>query len=170
MRYMFMHRLYILFFLTYLTWTACINAPDFDDTPTLTYVGMSKTAMVQNELGRDSIILQLQYTDGDGNVGVEDGAFDKNVIVRDSRFNEIYAQFSTPIIPQQGANNGIDVDLSLLILNDCCLYPPEDSIPACSQTSRYPTNEFFFSITIEDQDGNISNEVQTDLITLQCIR
>ena len=131
---------------------------------------MSKSSMIQDELGRDSIILQLRYTDGDGNVGVQDGDPAKNVIVRDSRFNEIYAQFSTPIIPQQGANNGIDVDLTLLILNDCCLYPPEDSIPACSQTSRYPTNEFFFTVTIEDQDGNISNEVQTDMVTLQCIR
>lgn len=150
--------------------SSCVTAPNYSDTPELTFVSMSKNQMIQSELGTDSLWINLKFTDGDGNVGVPEGQFDQNVTIYDSRTDEVYARFSTPAIPQEGANNGVEADLTILLLNECCFYEPtpQDTIPACSIVEAYPTNTMHFRITIRDQDGNISNEVQTDPLTLIC--
>lgn len=155
----------IYYLVLVLSCAGCVTAPDFSDTPVLEYVSISSTSVVQSSLGIDSILLILRFTDGDGNVGVPDGDRDQNITIIDNRTGVNYATFSTPVIPEQGVGNGVDVDVRLLLLNDCCVYT-DPSIPACSIVDT--TNVVTFDITIKDQDGNVSNTVTTDPITFIC--
>ena len=150
----------------------CITAPDFSDVPTLYYEGISKSTMVQASLGNDTLLLFLRFTDGDGDVGQGTGTFGPNIQVRDNRTGDIYANFLTPEIPAAGANNGIDVDLSIVLTNDCCIYEPITNLPPCDveNIDSGTTNSLQLTITIKDRAGNVSNEVVTDPITLICRR
>jgi hypothetical protein len=142
-----------------------VTAPDFDDTPVLEFVSFSKSSMIQSTIGTDTVVMTLRFTDGDGDVGVPDGDPNQNIELIDRRTNFRYATFSTPEIPAEGVGNGIDVQVRILLLNDCCVYD-DPSIPACTPLDEM--NELSFDITIKDQAGNVSNIVTSPVINLIC--
>lgn len=147
---------------------SCVNAPDFGPVPTLEYVSMTNLSMNQSPLNSDTTIVSLDFTDGDGDLGFSMETAGENIFVIDNRTGEFYDRFRIPAIPEQGANNGVSGTINMVLLNTCCVFPPQDSIPACESPSQYPDNQLTFTIYMEDRAGNRSNEVITPPITLRC--
>lgn len=149
---------------------ACNPASDFPDTPILGFKSMSKNVMNQGSVNNDSILVILSFSDGDGDITITDNSQNKlNLIVRDSRTGLDYGKFKIPEIPESGANNGISGDIQILLFNACCIFPPQDSIPACSAPPQHPDNELIWEFELRDNAGNISNTVMSPVVQLICI-
>ena len=119
--------------------SSCINAPDLPDEPTLEFVSLSKLMMMQAPLNGDTTILTLDFTDGDGDIGFGMSTTGSNIFVIDNRTGEFFDRFRIPAIPEQGANNGITGTINMVLLNTCCVFPPQDSIPACESPKSVAT-------------------------------
>ena len=70
------HPVLLLFGITLLL-SSCWNEPDFDDTPRIEFLGLStfKRLPPQGGVGgaeRDSVVITLNFTDGDGDLGLFD--------------------------------------------------------------------------------------------------
>jgi len=148
--------------------TGCVNAPRYSDTPEIEFISFTNTTMDQAPLNSDTTIMSIKFTDGDGDIGFEIGTPGENIFIIDNRTNEIFDRFRAPAIPPQGANNGVSGEINMVLLNTCCIFPPQDSIPNCESPVQYPTNELTFTVYIEDRAGNKSNEIVTPPITLNC--
>ena len=148
--------------------TGCINAPNYSDSPEIEFISFTNLTMNQAPLNSDTTILSLKFTDGDGDIGFEMGTPGENIFIIDNRTNEIFDRFRAPAIPPQGANNGVSGEINMVLLNTCCVFPPQDSIPNCESPDQFPTNELTFTVYIQDRAGNRSNEIVTPAITLNC--
>lgn len=147
---------------------SCINSPDYSNTPTLEFVSLSNLQMSQRPLNSDTTIVTIEFTDGDGDIGFSTETPGENIFVIDDRTGEFYDRFRVPAIPEQGANNGVSGIINMVLLNTCCIFPPQDSIPACESPVQYPDNDLTFTIYMVDRAGNKSNEVKTPAIKLKC--
>lgn len=147
---------------------SCINAPKYSDIPEIEFIGFSNLVMDQSPLNSDTTVLSISFTDGDGDIGFEMETPGENIFIVDNRTNEIYDRFRVPSIPAEGANNGVSGEINMVLLNTCCVFPPQDSIPNCESPVQYPTNELSFTVYIQDRAGNKSNEIVTSSITLNC--
>ncbi len=147
---------------------SCINSPDYSDKPTLEFVSLSNLQMSQRPLNSDTTIVSLKFTDGDGDIGFSTDIPGENIFIIDDRTGEFYDRFRVPAIPEQGANNGVSGTINMVVLNTCCIFPPQDSIPACESPAQYPDNDLTFTIYMVDRAGNKSNEVKTPVIKLKC--
>lgn len=155
---------YFLFLSILVYFLACSSAPDFDDVPKIEFVSVSKSEMMQCPVGLcDSIFITLNFEDGDGDVG-EDQVIDLNVI--DNRSGDTYENKSIPMLPEQGASNGISGQITFKLFSSCCIFP--DGIPSCESPEDYPTNELSLSIYMTDRAGNESNTITTSVVTLLC--
>ena len=160
---------YILFIAVILFGTySCINSPNYSDTPELEFVSISNNEMSQRPLNSDTTIVTLKFTDGDGDIGFSAEYPGENIFVIDDRTGEFYDRFRVPAITEQGANNGVSGTIDMVLLNTCCIFPPQDSIPACESPAQYPDNNLTFTIYMIDRAGNKSNEVKTSAIKLTC--
>ncbi len=140
--------------------TACIQPPDYPIEPEIEFVSVSKSEVLQ---AIDTFRINFAYTDGDGDIGLDLDDPDNNVIITDSRtgFEE---SFKVPVVPQQGASNGISGEISLLVFASCCL----NSNPICLPTTEANPEEVTYTIQMFDKSGNASNIIQTSPIYLIC--
>lgn len=159
----------ILFvFALWLIVSACNTGPDESSVPELSFIGMTKNELVQG-INADTVFVTLGFVDGDGDISISENNPDKlNLTVRDMRTGNISDRFVVPEIPASGASNGIRGEMTVKMLSVCCVYPVMDSIPPCSVTSLYPTNELVWEYTLTDDAGNVSNAVVTSPINLIC--
>ncbi|MDF1698159.1 MAG: hypothetical protein P1U56_20090 [Saprospiraceae bacterium] len=147
---------------------SCINAPKYSEIPEIEFISFSNLEMDQSPLNSDTTILSIGFTDGDGDIGFEMETTGENIFIIDNRTEEIFDRFRVPSIPPEGANNGVSGEINMVLLNTCCVFPPQDSIPNCESPMQYPTNDLTFTIYIVDRAGNKSNEIITPPITLNC--
>ena len=140
--------------------TACIQPPDYNIEPEIEFVNVSKSQVMQ---AIDTFRINFSYTDGDGDIGLDLDDPNNNVIIIDSRtgFEE---SFKVPVVPQQGASNGISGEISLLVFASCCL----NSNPICLPTQDANPEEITYTIQMFDQAGNASNIIETTPIFLIC--
>jgi len=140
--------------------TACIQPPDYPIEPKIEFVSVSKSEVAQ---AVDTFRINFAYMDGDGDIGLDLDDPENNVIITDSRtgFDET---FKVPVIPQQGASNGISGEISLLVFASCCL----NSNPICLPTPNTNPEEIIYTIRMFDKAGNASNTIQTSPIFLIC--
>lgn len=125
--------------------------------------------MNQGRLLQDSLTLSFAFRDGDGNLGSGAAGLRENIILTDTRTNEVLTSYKIPDLPPSGAKGGIEGSILLKVYTECCLFPPIDSIPACSAVpDLYPSNVFTVKIKLQDDAGNMSNEVESSPITLLC--
>lgn len=155
----------ITFTIVMMSIIGCIKAPNINNTPTLTFVSLSKSVMDQGDLNNDSIIVTLDFTDGDGDIGAPINGSKPNLTVIDNRNGEIYDNIKLPLIPQEGAGNGVKGTIYLKLYTVCCLF---DDRPNCTQSPEL-TNQLSLDISIVDNAGNQSNIVTTSNIELRCI-
>jgi len=140
--------------------TACVQPPDYPIEPEIEFLSISKSEVLQ---AIDTFIIAFSYTDGDGDIGLDLDDPDNNVIITDSRtgFEET---FKVPVIPQQGATNGISGKISLLVFASCFL----NSNPICLPTPNANPEEIVYTVRMFDKAGNESNTIQTSPIMLIC--
>ena len=160
--------LFSLLVIAAITYTSCINAPSYSDIPEIEFVGFTNRIMDQAPVNSDTTFLTISFTDGDGDIGFDSETTGENIFIIDNRTNEIFDRFRAPAIPPEGANNGVSGEIRMLLLNTCCVFPPQDSIPNCESPPQYPTNDLSFTIYIEDRAGNQSNRIVTPPIILNC--
>lgn len=148
---------------------ACVQPPDYPEEPVIEYIGFNTLVFPQGgpNTGSDTLVLEFAFTDGDGDLGYEDGTVD--VFITDSRTGFENAR-KLPVIPREGIGNGISGEITLRFPNQpsefCCLYP--DGAQGCLPNADFPVDSFFFEIQIQDRSGNRSNMIKTETVTLIC--
>ena len=100
----------------------------------------------------DSVVIQLTYTDGDGDLG-ENGSGIENAFITDSRNNLTYT-FRIRQLAPDNANVIIRGKLSIVV--------PAVSLVNSSSTSETAT----FDIYIKDRAGHQSNTITTSIVTV----
>ena len=129
--------------------------------PYIEYVSVSQTYLQQN--AQDSVFLSFYFEDGDGNIGSD--TFN-NVFVSDSRTGLNIASFKIPaslgLNPNNNKSSGV---VSILLFAPCCIYPDSSS---CYVQPLFPNRTMQFEIQIVDNEGNYSNRINSEIITLDC--
>ncbi|MBK8054167.1 MAG: hypothetical protein IPK35_13075 [Saprospiraceae bacterium] len=141
---------------------------EYPDIPSLEFVGFSKNTLNQSDIGGDTLLMTLKFTDGDGDFGTEDRKTEPNIFVKDLRTNQTLRQYKAPFIPLEGTKNGVSGKINIVFLTTCCVFPPATGITPCSKVPQYPKNDLSMEIYIKDRAGNSSNIVTTPPITLNC--
>jgi len=147
---------------------ACNSSPDFPVEPVIAFEGINKTVYNQNFQGTDTIVIQLSFTDGDGDLGDENNALDIEIV--DSRTDSIFERPSLPLLPLQGSENGVEGEIFIRSViqpqSDFCCIPPSGR--SCQSEPNFPEDETTFKIRIRDRAGNWSNQVESPVITINC--
>lgn len=156
-----------LFFVFFIA--ACVQPPDYPDTPVIFYKSLNKNVIAQGNSNNvaDTLAVSFEFEDGDGDIGSDGDSLD--VFLTDSR-DGFVNKFKLPVIPDQGTGNGISGEVTLFVPNQpfniCCTYP--DGAQACLPNANFPTDTFSFTIQMRDRDGRLSNKIQTETITILC--
>jgi len=161
-----MYRLLLPFIILLFLQFACKKDNSVSSVPTIEFVTLSKDTIIQGRQLNDSLIITLNFEDGDGDIGYEDNV--ANIFLKDSR-DDFIKEYASPVIPISGAANGVSGEIRILIttlFNVCCIF--DNGQDPCTKGISQPFNEFTYSIFIEDREGNRSNEVSTSTITLRC--
>jgi len=163
---------YLLGFVGLAIWlSGCANAPTYPIEPEIEYVGMNRTEILQsrNNVSQiDTLIIRFSFTDGDGDLGDADSI---NIFMTDSR-DGFRHSFKVNEIPQLGSGDGISGEIALKITNSpstkffCCTFPNTNL--ACIPSEEFPVDEMFYTLQIRDRAGNLSNEIQTEPISILC--
>ena len=150
---------FVAFALVVVGFVTCIRPPDYPIIPRIAFVRMTKNTLKQGNTSSDSLRLTLSFEDGDGDIGSNDSL---NVFLKDTRQSGATPEsFRMPLVPEQGAKNGISGEISLLVYTTCCL-------PGCGSQLNKPVDSLFYDVYIKDRAGNKSNVVRTPLIALKC--
>jgi len=158
----------IVGYLLLIQFVSCDISPGFSDTPSIEFVGISKDTLVQNSLLTDSIFLTISFRDGDGDLGTMGAGITENIIITDSRTDDIYDRFRIPPLDIAGAMTGIEGTITMKVYTTCCQFPEEEMIIPCEAPSQFPTNELTLFIKLIDDSGKESNPVASSPITLLC--
>jgi hypothetical protein len=151
--------------------SSCVQPPDYPNEPIIEYVGVNQNIISQGNgnSGLETLAVTFSFTDGDGDIGATNDSLD--VALYDSRQPDgAPVPFRLPIVPDQGTGNGISGEITVRIdnqpFNICCTYP--DGSPTCFPNANFPTDTFSYTIQIQDRAGNLSNRIQTEVITILC--
>ena len=145
----------------------CVQPPDYPDEPVIEFKNQSKSQMFQSKFGQDSVTITFTFTDGDGDLGFTDDQ--ESIFITDGRDSFAKPSYRIPYIEQQGAGNGISGEISIVVPTTCCIYPGT-GIPPCDTSANAPQmrDTVFYYLQIKDRAGHLSNQIQTDPITLIC--
>jgi len=144
----------------------CVKPPDYPNEPVIEFMSLSKTTMLQTPLGQDSILISFNFTDGDGNLGSQNG--EPNIFIKDGRDNFDKPAYQIPYIEPQGAGNGISGMISIVVPTTCCIYTDANGFKYSCETVPINFDTLTFLISIKDRSGNESNQIETPPIGLIC--
>jgi hypothetical protein len=143
---------------------ACATPPDYPIEPYIEFISLSKNSMLQSSIpNKDSTLLTLYFTDGDGDLGSDDSLA---IFLIDKRDDFKQPGFRIPFIGEQGVGKGISGELYIAIPTTCCYF--EDGRTPCEKSSSGETDEVIYEIYIKDRAGNMSNKIDIAPITLRC--
>ncbi|HNQ11613.1 MAG TPA: hypothetical protein PKH65_04915 [Bacteroidia bacterium] len=120
----------------------------FSGIPEIKLISVSPTLIKEFS---DSIVFRIEYTDGDGNLGVNDPNID-NLFLVDNRIPLTYS-FRIQQLSPTGSNISIKGDIVLTLNN---------TVITDSSSSQIVS----YSIYVKDQSGNTSNTVTTPQLTV----
>jgi len=143
----------------------CLDTPNYADEPYIEFLSLSKDTMLQGYFLEDSIIVSFRFEDGDGDLGRKAQDEANNVFFIDERTGGVET-YGIPAIPQEGAANGVEGEIRIVLFTLCCIY--DDGTDPCIPHDTIPFEEVQFRIYILDQAGHKSNEILTSPITLRC--
>jgi hypothetical protein len=148
---------------------ACVKPPVYPAEPVIAFKGMSKTLISQRGLGKDTLAITFDFTNGDRDLNFMS---DKgSIILTDTRDNFENSRYRIGSLDLQGGGNGISGEVTFLIANDviCCIYPFDSGIVPCDiANAPQSLDTMSFKIRIKDRAGNISNTIETPPFYLQC--
>ena len=120
----------------------------FDRVPKIRIIEASHNSLVQFQ---DSPVLKIEYEDGDGDLGTSDPDVN-SILVQDSRLENPDEYYLPPLAPE-GAEVSITGTFNLVLLPTFLL-------------GNGTEEKVIFSIKLFDRAGNVSNEVETEEITV----
>lgn len=144
----------------------CVDSPNFPVEPRIEFVGLSKDTMQQGLFQQDSLTVVFKFEDGDGDIGRTDQAPDNNVFFVDERTGTLDNTFGIPEIPEEGAGNGVEGTVRILLFSTCCIYA--DGADPCTVNPNSPYDTVRYRIYMKDRAGHTSNEIVTPPIVLIC--
>lgn len=152
-------------FLLVLTF-GCVTPPEYPIVPAIEYLRMTKDTLPRGSMS-DSTLVTLSFTDGDGDIGRKDTVSD--IFITDNRDGNV-TPGRIPFVPELGASNGIKGEISVVIDNSCCIFPPPDTLyDGCFDVlPQHPYDAVIYSIYIKDRKGNMSNTVELPPIYIRC--
>ena len=145
----------------------CLNAPDYPDTPFIEFLSVSKDTLLQGQFMEDSLFVTFNFQDGDGDIGREEQDTTNNVFFIDERSGVVDNTFGIPAIPEEGAANGVEGEIKILLFSTCCYYS-DGMVDACEQHPTILFDTVQYRIYIMDRAGHKSNEILTSPIILKC--
>lgn len=153
----------------FLGWTAwqCVEPPDYPIEPVIEFISFSKNTLRQTPLGADSVIINIGFTDGDGDLGFQNT--EPSIFIIDGRDSFSKPSYRIPYIDQQGAGNGISGEISILLPTTCCIYTdPLTGFKLSCENVPVPFDSVFYYIQIRDRAGHYSNQIATPKLRLIC--
>jgi hypothetical protein len=144
----------------------CLDTPNFPDEPFIEFLSVSKDTMQQGIFMEDSLIVRFRFEDGDGDIGREGQGDENNVFFIDERTGTIDNTFGLPAIPEEGAANGVEGEVRIVLFSTCCIY--NDGLDPCLPNPSVPYDTVQYRIYMKDQAGHVSNEILTSPIILRC--
>ena len=76
---------------------------------------MTQDTLKQGNFQQDSLIVVFKFEDGDGDIGRTDQEPENNVFFIDERTGTLDNTFGIPEIPQEGAGNGVEGEIRILL-------------------------------------------------------
>lgn len=140
---------------------SCSIEPVFSIVPEVEFIDIQPRTAVEN---RDSILITINFTDGDGDLGDLPSSGTQSIIVRDMRVlpdgsllpdSLAISRFSIPDLSSNARNPSIQGRIFITL-------SPTLVFPRNLDEQRIP-----FSISIQDRAEHISNVVLTDEILLK---
>ncbi len=160
-----MYRLLFLFVvLTFIF--GCVEPPDYPVEPEIKFVSMSKQYLKQGSQNEDTLFVQFSFTDGDGDLGSDGEQESPNVFLIDSRDGFEGNTYKLPMVPTEGAGNGISGTVDLKLYTSCCLF--DDGTGPCGLSASKTQDTLYYTLYIEDRAGHKSNEIEVGPIYLLC--
>ena len=144
----------------------CLDAPDYPDEPFIEFISVSKDTLQQGIFMQDSLTVTFRFQDGDGDIGREHQADANNVFFIDERTGTLDNTFGIPAIPVEGAGNGVEGTVKILLFSTCCLYT--DGTDPCVPHPEVAFDTVQYRIYMTDQANHKSNEILTTPIILRC--
>ena len=120
----------------------------FDRVPKIRIVEASHNTLVQFQ---DSLVLKIEYEDGDGDLGTSNPDVN-SIFVQDSRLENPDEYYLPPLAPESSTVS-ITGTFNLVLLPTFLL-------------GNGTEEKVIFSIKLFDRAGNVSNEVETEEITV----
>lgn len=140
---------------------ACFNPDSYPPEPAITAISIDPTS-IANLTG--SFKINIQFQDGDGNLGTTEQSPEANVFVIDKRdgfvTNYSFADISGG--GEQGVSGTIDISVS----SECCRVI--SGIPCTPQASYPPTDTVRYEVVLKDRAGNLSNIALTPVLLINC--
>lgn len=144
----------------------CLDSPNFPDIPSIEFISNSKDTLNQGIFQEDSLIVQFKFQDGDGDIGRTNQQDMNNIFFIDERTGTLDNTFGIPKIPPEGAANGVEGVVKIVLFSTCCIY--NDGSDPCVPNPSVPYDTVQYLIYITDQANHKSNEILTDPIILRC--
>ena len=145
----------------------CVKPPDYPVEPVIEFLSLDKDFMSQGLEDNDLVLATISFTDGDGDLGSEDDSI--SIVITDLRDNSINTSATRlPMVPPQGAGNGISGEITFRLVLTCCIPPPAFQRGPCAPNPDYPVDTLLYEVYIVDRAGHESNKITLDPIYLQC--
>ncbi len=144
----------------------CLDSPNFPNVPFIEFTGISKDTLDQGIFQQDYLVVQFHFQDGDGDIGRKNLQDTNNIFFIDERTGTLDNTFAIPPIPQEGAANGIEGDVKIVLYSTCCIY--NDGSDPCTINPSTPYDTVVYRIFITDQAHHKSNDILTTPIILRC--
>ncbi len=145
---------------------SCIKPEVFPVEPEITNVSVLQTMYDGGNNGSaDSIVFIIEFTDGDGDLGVDATDQLANLYIEDTRRSHVYPN-KIPAITPLGNEKGIFGEFQVMLASVCCL--PISGAP-CTPDGIYPDLDTLqFTVQIRDRANNYSEVVAAPPIIIRC--
>ncbi len=151
----------------------CVRPPDYPIEPVIAFEAFNPGTSLQQPFFRGVEMyadLTFTFTDGDGDIGFSDS--ETSLIIRDTRQPNIPLNFILPMVPPEGAGNGISGTVIVKVPITCCIPDPLNGIPlpACDtlSPSMQMRDTVVYSVQIKDRAGHLSNVIEATPMVLIC--
>lgn len=128
--------------------------------PSIEIKSISKYTMLQN--GQDSLLLELDFEDNDGDIGDD---VSQTLFISDSRTDSLLATYLVPRISSSDRLRRAKGSISVVVYSTCCKYSDGTS---CYPNPNSPTDTVRYKVQLQDRAGNLSNSISSDRINLTC--
>ncbi len=162
---MLMNTQYSIFlvFLGLLFAVACIKPDEYSIVPEIMEIRLDK-AEVDNYI--EPLVISIDFQDGDGDIGINKDAPQKNIFIVDNRTGFIDSLAVPYDLESPGNIKGISGTIDVTILSSCCV--PETGLPCTPNADYPPRQELVYDIYITDRSGNQSNIMKTPPLSVIC--